>query len=84
MRPDRPTLVHRAAEQLMADYSTHVATGPWERETPDDADAASIETVDDETAEGSERRRLHAWLKERQPPPVLRSGPLRTLKRWGE
>ena len=85
----RAEAVNGAVERVLQDFhatvdaaiSTHLAAAA--------AAAAAASSGDSDGCDGDdatqpEAEAWHLWLKERQPPPVLRSGLLATVERWGK
>lgn len=68
----RAEAVNGAVERMLEDFEMTVG-GDATRDGVAEAEAEAVEV-----------EAWHEWLRERQPPPVLRSGVLKTVERWGE
>merc|ERR1719498_47372 len=78
----RVEAVNGAVELMLADFeSTKEAIVQDTTRTRDGSNAS--QTLSREEVELTESEAWHLWLRERQPPAVLRSGVLATVQRWG-
>ena len=86
----RAEAVNGAVERVLQDFhatvdaaiSTHLAAAAAAAAAA--ASSGDSDGCDGDDATQPEAEAWHLWLKERQPPPVLRSGLLATVERWGK
>lgn len=76
----RAEAANTTVERTLADFEATVNTSPQGAACTVDDSIASEHNLD---GEGCDAEAWHLWLRERQPPAVLRSGVLATVQRWG-
>jgi hypothetical protein len=76
----RAEAVNGAVERMLADFDLTVKATMQDTTHLRDGSNASQQTL---SSEGGDSDAWHLWLRERQPPAVLRSGMLATVQRWG-
>merc|ERR1711939_761901 len=76
----RAEAANSVVERMLADFEATVHVSPQDIACTEHDSIDSEQTVNDE---GCDVEAWYLWLRERQPPAVLRSGVLATLQRWG-